>query len=169
MKLVWYLLVLFLFIPVQSILVALLGFSSVQPDLGLILLYFIGLVYGETHGIFFGLSVGFFMDLFSGGPLGTHLVSKTLLGWACGMFGKRLLQVDAFFTLGAVFCLAVLNGLISFLVLSLIQGGWEFWASVRWVILPEAVYDALLATVLFLLISKPIETVRLRSEGFSRL
>jgi len=167
MKLVWYSLILLLFVPLQSILIASISLNGVQPDLGLILLYFVGLIYGETDGILFGLIIGFLMDLFSGGSLGPNLVSKTLLGWSSGMIGKTLLNVNAFFTLGSVFCLSLLNGLLSFLFAILITGGWEFWASVRWVILPEAFYDALLATVLFLLASRSIETARLKSQGFS--
>ncbi|HXC61780.1 MAG TPA: rod shape-determining protein MreD, partial [Nitrospiria bacterium] len=87
MKLVWYLLILILFVPVQSILMASISLNGVQPDLGLILLYFIGLVYGEIDGVLLGLIIGFLMDLFSGGPLGPNLVSKTLLGWVSGMAG----------------------------------------------------------------------------------
>ena len=167
MKLVWYSFILLLFVPLQSILMASISLNGVQPDLGLILLYFIGLVYGEIDGILFGLIIGFLMDLFSGGPLGPNLVSQTLLGWASGMVGKTLLNVNAFFTLGSVFCLSLLSGLLSFLFVFLITGGWGFWASVRWVILPEALYDALLATVLFLVAAGPIEAARLKSQGFS--
>ncbi len=167
MKLVWYLLILVLFVPVQSILMASISLNGVQPDLGLILLFFIGLVYGEIDGVLLGLIIGFLMDLFSGGPLGPNLVSKTLLGWVSGMAGKTLLHVNAFFTLGSVFCLSLLNGLLSFFFVMLITGGWGFWASVRWVILPEALYDALLATVLFLVASRPIEAARLKSQEFS--
>ena len=167
MKLVWYSLILLFFVPVQSVLMTSISLNGIQPDLGLILLYFVGLVYGEVDGILFGLVIGFLMDLFSGGPLGPNLVSKTLLGWVSVMVCKTLLNVNAFFTLGSVFCLSLLNGLISFLFVLLITGGWGFLASVRWVILPEALYDALLATVLFLLASQPIEAARLKSQGFS--
>jgi rod shape-determining protein MreD len=167
MKLIWYSLIVLLFVPVQSLLMASISLNGVQPDLGVILLYFIGLVYGEMDGILFGLIIGFLMDLFSGGPLGANLVSKTLLGWASGMIGRTLLNVNAFFTLGSVFGLSLLNGILSFLFVFLIAGGWGFWASVRWVIVPEAFYDAVLATVLFLLASRSIETARLKSQGFS--
>jgi hypothetical protein len=83
------------------------------------------------------------------------------------MLGRTLLDVNAFFTLGSVFGLSLLNGLLSFLFVFLITGGWAFWASVRWVIAPEAFYNALLATVLFLLTSRSIEAARLKSQGFS--
>src|SRR5262245_584618 len=167
MKLVWYVLILVLFVPVQSVLMTTISLNGIKPDLGLILIYFIGLVYGEIEGIFLGLMLGLLMDLFSGGALGPNVVSKTLLGWTSGMLCKTLLNVNAFFTLGSVFCLSLLNGLIGFLFVFLITGGWGFWASVRWVILPASLYDSLFATVLFLLASQPIETARLRSQGFS--
>jgi rod shape-determining protein MreD len=112
-----------------------------------------------------GLVIGFLMDLFSGGPLGPNVVSKTVLGWASGIVCRTLLNVNAFFTLGSVFCLSLLNGVLSFLLVLLITGGWGFWASVRWVILPEALYNALLATVLFLFVARSIETARVRSQG----
>jgi len=165
MKLAWYLSILLLFVPLQSILMNSISLNGIKPDLGLILIFFTGLIYGELDGIVLGLIIGLLMDLFSGGPLGPNIVSKTVLGWAGGMVCRTLLNVNAFFTLGSVFCLSLLNGLISFLFVFLITGGWEFWPSVRWVILPEALYNALLASVLFLLASQPIEAARQRSQG----
>jgi rod shape-determining protein MreD len=144
-----------------------ISLNGIKPDLGLILVFFIGLIYGEIEGILLGLMIGLLMDLFSGGALGPNVVSKTLLGWTSGMLCKTLLNVNSFFTLGSVFCLSLLNGFIGFLFVYLITGGWSFWPSVRWVILPASLYDSLLATVLFLLASQPIETARLRSQGFS--
>jgi len=167
MKLIWYMLILLLFVPVQSLLMPSISLNGIQPDLGVILLYFIGLVYGELDGLLLGSLIGFLMDLFSGGSLGANLVSKALVGWGSGMIGRTVLNVNAFFTLGSVFGLSLLNGLLSFLFVYLITGGWGFWASFRWVIAPEAFYNAILATVLFLLISRSIEAARLKSQGFS--
>jgi len=167
MKLIWYLLILFFFVPVQSLLMTSISLNGIQPDLGVILLFFIGLIYGEMDGILLGSIIGFLMDLFSGGPLGANLVSKTLIGWVSGMIGRTLLNVNAFFTLGSVFGLSLLHGLLSFLFVSLITGGWAFWASVRWVIVPEAFYDAVLAAMLYLLTSRSIEAARLKSQGLS--
>lgn len=167
MKLVWYPLILLFFVPLQSILMTSISLNGIKPDLGLIVVFFAGLVYGEVDGILLGLTIGLLMDLFSGGPLGPNVVSKTVIGWSSGMVCKTLLNVNAFFTLGSVFCLSLLNGVLSFLLVLLITGGWGFWASVRWVILPEALYDALLATALFLFASRSIEAARNRSQGFS--
>jgi len=167
MKLVWYPLILLFFVPLQSILMTSISLNGIKPDLGLILIFFTGLVYGEIDGILLGLAIGFLMDLFSGGPLGPNVVAKTLIGWTSGMAGKTLLNVNAFFTLGSVFCLSLLSGILSFLLVFLITGGWGLWASARWVILPEALYDALLATVLFLFASRSIEAARIRFQGLS--
>jgi len=167
MKLLWYVLIFVFFVPLQSVLMTSISLNGIKPDLGLILIFFTGLIYGEADGILVGLIIGLLTDLFSGGALGPNVVSKTLLGWSGGMVCKTLLNVNAFFTLGSVFCMSLLNGLISFFMVFLITGGWGFLASVRWVILPEALYNALLATVLFLLASQPIEAARFRSQGYS--
>jgi rod shape-determining protein MreD len=79
MKLVWYPLILLFFVPLQSILMTSISLNGIKPDLGLILIFFTGLVYGEIDGILLGLIIGLLMDLFSGGPLGPNIVSKTSL------------------------------------------------------------------------------------------
>lgn len=75
---------------VQTSLLRYVSIDGVRPDLVLIIVVYLGLVRGPDAGSFSGFVFGLFEDAYSGGLLGANALIKTVLGFACGLLGKRL-------------------------------------------------------------------------------
>lgn len=88
--------------------VAILGAVLVETGLGyllagpgrlfdpfLVVVVYCGLVGGETHGLLAGVAAGWVQDvLFGGRVLGFSPLAKLLVGFACGVAGRRFLIAD---------------------------------------------------------------------------
>lgn len=146
----WFSFIILLFlVPLQTTWLTGLSLDSIRPDLGLILVFFVGFYGGERQGLLIGLLAGGLLDLFSGGPLGSNLVSKALLGWGSGVLGRLCMNVTGGMTMIFVFGLSLLSGIITYLIQGLAMETIPFGGVFRWTILPEALYNTLVAAVVF--------------------
>ncbi len=145
---IYFILVLFL-IPVQTTWLNGIGLHSVKPDLVLLLIYFTGFYAAEITGLMAGLALGFVMDLFSGAPIGLHIATLAMMGLLSGLLGRFFLNATATLTMGIVFGLSVLNGILVFFFHQWVRGGVLFPEAFRWTILPEALYNAALGGIVF--------------------
>lgn len=75
---------------VQTSLLRYVSIGGVRPDLVLIIVVYLGLVRGPDVGSLSGFFFGLFKDAFSGTFLGGNALSKTIIGFLCGLLGKRL-------------------------------------------------------------------------------
>ncbi|MBI3609425.1 MAG: rod shape-determining protein MreD [Nitrospirae bacterium] len=145
---VYFILVLAL-VPVQTTWAHGIRLHDVKPDLGLLLVYFIGFYAGELDGLVMGLAAGALLDLFSGGPWGLNLVTKAILGVLAGVLGRFFLNTTGIPTMGMIFALSVLSGILVHGFDQLMMGGIRFGEALRWTLLPEALYNAALGGILF--------------------
>jgi rod shape-determining protein MreD len=143
------LLVLFL-IPVQTTWLNGLSLNDIKPNLALLLIYFTGFYAGEINGMAAGLAAGALMDLLSGGPFGLNIASLAMMGLASGLVGRFFIHTTATLTMGLVFILSILNGLLTFSFHQWVVGGIPFNEVFRWTILPEALYNTAVGSLLFL-------------------
>lgn len=108
MKPVVYLLVLLLLVPLQASLLAPLLHFGIRPDLGLAVLYAIGMLAGPVEGALAGIALGLLQDVSSAGLIGLTALSRGLVGFFSGMLGRRVLDAgspsNGIFL--AAFCLA---------------------------------------------------------------
>lgn len=75
---------------VQTSLLRYVSIGGVRPDLVLIIVVYLGLIRGADIGSLSGFFFGLFEDAFSGTFLGANALSKTIIGFLCGLLGKRL-------------------------------------------------------------------------------
>jgi len=147
------LLVVIFFIPIQTYLFEGISILGVKPDLGFILSYLMGLAWGRTRGLLWGILFGGLQDLFSMGVIGPHCLLKGLIGLSAGLLETFYiylsLRAHAFVSflasllhelIGVIFFYGVLNGLMT----------------LSWLTIGHALYNCVIITGLFFLLSRPL-------------
>jgi rod shape-determining protein MreD len=76
---------------VQTTLSPLLGRAAIVVDFGLVVVAFIGLTMGPSAGLLAGAVTGLAQDALAGGIVGVSGLSKTLVGFAAGVFGTMFI------------------------------------------------------------------------------
>ncbi|MBI5197845.1 MAG: rod shape-determining protein MreD [Nitrospirae bacterium] len=122
-----------------------LEIRGVRPDLILIIVYCMGLLHGEYVGGIAGLGLGWLMDLSSMGPLYQNLVTKGVIGVFAGYLGTWLRHAGPFLHLWILLGVSFLQGFLVSLVLSLIYDS-SILSDLRYIVLPQAIYDAVLGS-----------------------
>lgn len=138
-----------LLVPLQTTWLNGISLHAVKPDLALLLVYFTGFYAAEMNGLTAGLVVGAAVDLFSGGPLGLKIATLAMMGLLSGLLGRFFLNTTTTLTMGMVFLLSVLNGILVFLFHQWVLGGIQFAEAFRWTILPEALYNTVAGGIVF--------------------
>ena len=138
-----------LLIPIQTTWPNAISLHAVKPDLGILLVYFVGFYAGEMEGLMMGALAGALLDLFSGGPWGLHLFTKAILGVLSGLLGRFFLNITGAMTMGLVFFVSIVSGFLFYLIHQTALGGIGFGPVFRWIMLPEALYNAVVGGVLF--------------------
>lgn len=69
---------------------------AIKPDLILIIVVYLGLVRGSNIGCVSGFFFGLVEDVCSGMYLGSNALTKTIIGFFCGISGKRLYTQSLF-------------------------------------------------------------------------
>jgi len=71
--------------------------TPIKPDLILIIVVYLGLVRGADTGCVSGFFFGLIEDLCSGGTdLGSNALTKTIIGFFCGISGKHIYTQSLF-------------------------------------------------------------------------
>ena len=94
MKPVVYLIVLLLLVPLQASLFAPLARLGLRPDLGLAVLFAIGLITGPIEGALAGIAIGLVLDLSSASFVGLSALVLGILGMCAGLLGKQVLDIS---------------------------------------------------------------------------
>ncbi|HXF91744.1 MAG TPA: hypothetical protein VNK46_03215 [Nitrospiraceae bacterium] len=129
-------------VPMQATVLHHLSLGGVRPDLVLVSVCLIGFLRGELQGFLSGLLLGFAQDLLSAGDLWLNLVAKSGVGLLSGLVGHQVAHVTTGVVLAGLFIISCCSGLL-FLLLTQ-TGDWAGAAlAVRSVLLPQAVFDAL--------------------------
>lgn len=126
---------------VQTSLLRYVSIGGVRPDLVLIIVVYLGLVRGPDAGSLSGFVFGLFEDAYSGGLLGANALIKTLLGFACGLLGKRLYTQSL---LSHFLCVGV-GTVANVTILSSLHGFAPEW---RTVLMYEVLYNLLCCPVI---------------------
>lgn len=78
-----------IFIPlviIQLVIIPLISVFGIIPQLIMVLLVYYTLISGQIYGMLLGALFGFLFDLFSGGVLGSSMLSMTIAGFVTGYF-----------------------------------------------------------------------------------
>ncbi len=129
-----------------------LQIQGVVPDLGLIMVIFFALFYGEERAMFTGILAGIYQDIASNTSLGHHILCLVITGFIFGKLSSRLLSEHPAIKSGLVFMGALLHGLL-FNVITYLQDPYTNFFYVLFVnTVPSAFYSALMTPIIFWLL-----------------
>lgn len=133
----------------QSVAPTYLAFNGITPDILLVLVVSYGLLFGWEVGLAAGVIGGLLTDLTAGRFIGLHILSLGLVGLIAGLVEEKVFKDNFLLApiggfLGSVVSQTVVMGCLWFY-------GWQvsFAGSLRTTILPGAVYDMLLAILVY--------------------
>jgi rod shape-determining protein MreD len=141
-------------VPLQTTVLRYATVWGVRPDLCLVVTCLTALLVGETEGALLGLTLGFLQDLLSPGEAWLNMMTKGTLGLLAGIAGRHLANTTPTAVFVLVLALSAVAGM-AFLFI-----GWpgldaaELFTAMRLILIPEALFDALIATGLFWLLSR---------------
>ena len=163
MKFLFYLILVLLLVPLQTTLLPHLSVWNIKPDLGLVAAVLVGLLAGELEGLLVGLAIGWVLNLFSAGELWLSLVTNGGVGLLAGFLGRQVSHVTSI-SLGVGLLLASLaSGLLA--TMSFKQPDTpQVWWTVESIVLPQALFDAMVGATLYWLLSQRIDVTRFRTE-----
>jgi len=153
---IYYLLLLFFTLLVQSTKFDFMSIYGIKPDLVLIFVCFVSLREGGICGTIYGFVGGIIQDLFSNGLLGASAFAKSLWGYLIGKSIKRLDTTSVVAQLTLVFFFSIFDGSLicilnwAFLSFSFFKGSFVFY------IFSQALYNCIVWPF-FILISGKIE------------
>jgi rod shape-determining protein MreD len=98
--------------------------GGMKPDLVVVMVVYLGLVKGPETGSLSGFLFGLLHDTVSGASLGSNALSKTIIGFFCGIGGKRLYTHSMFSQFLCVGMSSVVNILLR-LSIHGFTAGWQ--------------------------------------------
>jgi hypothetical protein len=148
MKALMYAILIASLVPIQSIFLPHMSVWGVMPDLGFIMVCLVGLFGGELEGLLVGLALGWVMSLFSAGDLFASMVTKGGIGYLAGLAGRHVVYLTPVVLVLGLLVTSCLAGLLTAFLLTL-NDQQDWWWAVRAVVLPQAMFDAVVGGVLY--------------------
>lgn len=150
----------------QAALAPYLAIGQVVPNFLLLVVITIALVEGPAPGAAVGFSAGLIFDLLGSGPVGPMILVLTLTGYLTGLMHENMFAEGWLLPL-TVLAVATLSAEVAYgLILILLGSGGPFWSTFLTKMLPGAVYNTVLALLIypwlarFLRQERPITTFR---------
>jgi rod shape-determining protein MreD len=147
MRIIYLIIVAFVFLLLQVLVVGRLAIGEISPDLSLLLCAFLALYRGPIQGSIFGFIIGFIQDLFNPTLLGLNALTKTLVGFAFGHVGQKAMPESALFFAAIFFIAALGHDIVYLLFFTGLHLG-RFFVILFTVALPSAVYTAIIGTLI---------------------
>jgi rod shape-determining protein MreD len=119
---------------IQTSILQYLHLEGSKPDLILIIVVYLGLIKGSDVGCVSGFFFGLVEDVYSGMSLGSNALTKTIIGFFCGLVGKRLYTQSLF---SHILCVG-LGSVVEIIVLLSVNGFVTHW---RELVLYETLYN----------------------------
>ena len=143
MTLYFYLVFFLLLVPVQASLLAPLSRFGLAPDLGMAVLYFIGLLAGPIEGALAGVAVGLLLDIASAGLIGFSGITRGIVGLAAGYMGSRILDPQSPSNMLFLAFFSLAEALVTMIYLDTTYGSFPILSLFFGRMLPRAVVTAL--------------------------
>lgn len=145
--------------------IALLG---VVPSFPLLVVITLAFVDGSAPGAVAGFACGLMLDLLGSGPVGAWALVLTIVGYLTGMLEANVFA-EGWLLPVTVALLAGLLAEFSYLIVMLVLGlDIAFWTTLWQVVLPGAVYNSVLALLLYPWLARFLRTDR-SIRSFRRL
>jgi rod shape-determining protein MreD len=139
---------------VQSAIVPHISVMGAKPDIILIVASLYGFTYGPASGSLTGFIGGLLGDLLAGPHVGIGLLSKTIVGFFAGLVRRAVFLENMMLPMLAIFVATWLNEFIYVGFLFLLGETVPIKIVSLQVILPSAIYNALLAPFVYVLVHR---------------
>ena len=117
-----YLIVLLLLLPLQASLFSPLTLGGITPDLGLAILYCIGLMTGPVEAALAGVAIGLLQDMGSASLIGFSGLTRGIVGLFAGLLGRRVLDIQSPSNVIFLACFSLADALLAAVFLDLTYG-----------------------------------------------
>jgi rod shape-determining protein MreD len=117
-----YLIILLLLTPLQASLFGPLALSGITPDLGLAVLYCIGLLSGPVEGAFAGIAIGLMQDIGSASLFGFSGLTRGIVGLAVGFLSRHVLDIQSPSNIIFLVVLSIAEALLAAVFLDITYG-----------------------------------------------
>jgi len=138
----------------QATLSTWLSVNNIYPDLCLILACLVGFLTNEYKGLMIGLTIGLFQDLLAPGGIGLNMILKGLAGCLAGVTTHTVSTVTTGAVVIVTLVLSLGCGLASLIIAYPALDGSAAFHAISWILVPQALYNVLLAAGIFLLTHK---------------
>ena len=125
---------------------------GVKPDLLFIVIVYFSYTFGAFYGQVAAFSSGLLRDAVSNSPLGFLTLPSVLIAFVVGMFGKEMLKDNLLTISLMIFAASFVKGIIAYLLSIIFLSASAF--SIINVVLPESIYNAIIAPAVFILLNK---------------
>ena len=118
-----YVAIVLLLLPLQASLLAPLSRIGLAPDLGMAVLYIIGLLTTPVEAAIAGIAIGLLQDMGSASLLGLSGLTLGIVGLLTGLLGQRVLDIESPSNVAFLALFSLAGSLLTALFLDLIYGG----------------------------------------------
>ncbi len=126
-----------------------LKLADTVPNVMLTLVVCIALMRGRKEGLLTGFFCGLLIDLFYGDVLGWYALLYTGIGYINGYFNHRYFQDDVILPLAVLGGNALVYDILVYIFFFLLRGRLGFFYFLIHIILPDAIYTAIFAIVMY--------------------
>ncbi len=133
----------------QSTAVNFVAVKNIKPDLVLILIILNGFLRGTRQGAFLGFVGGVLMDIAGGEYFGVYALTGMTAGFLAGLGEGRLYRESRFIASGLTFTCTFFAQLVFYMLLALVGVRIHVVNAVAGIIIPGAVYNALVVLLLY--------------------
>lgn len=150
-------------VPLQTTLLPHMTVWGIKPDMGLVVVAFIGLLAGELEGLLMGVAIGWVMSLFSAGDLWLNVLTKGGVGLLAGLLGRQVSHVTPTVVGIGLLAISLFVGVVATLALKNIDASQSWWM-MQSIVLPQACFDGVVGGGLYGLLVYWYDVDRLRAE-----
>lgn len=146
---------------IQLTLINSITILGLKPDLIMVVVVVFSLLKGEKEGTISGFASGLLQDIFSTGLLGINALTKTVIGFTCGILKEKIFYEHILFLIPVItFIASFMQSILMFLLLRAFGIEYGLAWSIKQIALPEALYSSLLSPFIFLAINKLFQTIK---------
>lgn len=141
-----------------------IAFAGIIPNLMIVLTSSFGFMRGEKEGLVIGFLCGLLSDIFYGDFLGFYALLLMYIGYLNGKFSRIFYPEDIKLPIALIVTSDLSYGLICYVLMFMLRGRLQFTYYFTHVILPEAMYTAVVTLFLYPLVLKVNEKLEARER-----
>lgn len=129
-----------------------LKLADTAPNVMVAFVVCIALMRGQKEAVGVGFFCGLLIDLFYGNVLGQYALLYVLIGYVNGFFNKLYFQDDFMLPLAVLAGNSFVYDILIYIFFFLLRGRLGFFYFLRSIIIPEAIYTAIVAVAVYRLL-----------------